>query len=128
MDYNEEGFGTPLVRKRLADAVAPIAGADIQRIPATVEGDVGEWEILNVLACVDCIDHGRSQITYYPDNDPRYPRKPRGVLELIISPAKASGYHMFRVSDWRVAVLVSEQVKDAVEAIGATGVQFTPVC
>lgn len=128
MDFNRDSLEVPIVSRCLAEVIERSAGSDIQRIPASLNAAGGDWEVLNVLACVDCINHERSRITYYPDDDPHHPGKPRGVLELIINPSETAGHHVFRISDWKVAVIVSEQVKTAVEAMGATGVQFTPVC
>lgn len=44
-----------------------------------------------------------------------------------IDTAKVEGARIFRTWGWTVALLVSEDLKDALERAGTTGVKFTDV-
>jgi hypothetical protein len=127
VDYDQVSFAIPVVSGRLAQILEKIARDDIQRLPAIVKEDQGEWEVLNILACVDCIDHERSLITYYPSNHPEKPGKPRGVMKLVLNPTRAGTHHIFRPRDWEIAVVVSDPLRAAMAEIGVSGVEFVPV-
>lgn len=124
MDYEEAKFAIPIVSRRVADYLSDIAPDDIQRVPAVLPGDPGEWELLNVLTCIDCIDHSRSTIQYYPPDHPSKPGKPRTVIWLVLEESKIRGRHIFRPKGWEVKLIVSETIKDGLQALGATGLEF----
>lgn len=127
VDYYPTPFLTTIVSKQLADCWARFATSDIQRIPAHISDNCGDWEVIVVLPCIDCIDHTRSKITYHPPNHSEKPGKPRGVLKLVLDPARIGDHHIFHPKDWEVATIVSEKVKQAMEDLGATGAEFWPV-
>jgi len=127
VDYERTSFAIPVVSRRFAEALCAVAPMDFQRIPAIVVEEAGEWEILNVLARPDCIDRERSAIQYYPRNHAEKPGRPRGVLQLVLDPTRVGGHSVFRPKDWEVALIVSQAAKSALDAIGATGLEFVPV-
>lgn len=130
-DFNLANFNIPIVSKRLGDALEEVAANQIQRIPVSV-GDDSDWEILNIVNLVECLDHGRSVIDYYPEDTrdsviveaPERARKPRGVRLLRIKASKADGFHIFRISDWPVPIIVSSKVRDALQDTNLTGFTF----
>lgn len=124
VDYNPTAFLATVVSKRLAQLWESLGDGEIQRIPAVVDGDDGEWEVVCLLTCVDCIDHTKSKITYHSANDSENPGKPRGVLKLVIDPSRVDGHEIFQPTDWEVVTIVSEKVKEAMEAAAMTGVDF----
>ena len=130
-DFNIADFDIPVVSSRFAQAVESLAPNEIQRIPVTIENESG-WEIFNVLNCVDCIDHEKSAIDYYP-TDPREPilqqetdkaGKPRGIRSLKIDASKTLGMHIFRIKDWEVVIVVSQQLKNKLETDRFDGIKF----
>lgn len=126
VDYNPTAFSAIVVSRRLADAIEAIAPNDIQRIPAAIEGHTGEWEVLNILTCVDCIDHDRSIIQYYPANHPTRPGKPRGVVRLILDPTDIGDKHIFHPKDWPVSVVISDILKAVFESSSISGIEYIP--
>ena len=132
VDFSPTAFGATVVSERFADAVHALAPNDIQRIPATVDSPQ-TWQILNVLPSTNCIDHSSSVIQYYPDDpaecgsSPEKAGQPRGVVKLVISPELVGEHHIFRPAQWQVATIVSEQIKNALTDLRATGVEFWPV-
>lgn len=124
VDYDSIPFAIPVVSRRFADVVSAITPRDIQRIPAIVAGDDGEWEVLNVLSRVDCIDLQRSWIA--PTFRGEKPGK-LSVNRLIIDRTRVGDHQVFRAKDWEVAFIISAKVKQALEAMGATGIEYVPV-
>ncbi len=127
-DFNVTPFSPTVVSRRMAETIASIAPDDVQRLPAAVDGEEdGEWEVLNVLACPECIDRDRSIIQYHPPDDPDHPGLPRGVVKLVIDPARSRGCHIFLPKHWPIAIVVSQAIKDRLVELGATGVQYVVV-
>lgn len=127
VDYDNVSFSIDVVSRRMADIIASFADNEIQRLPAVLDGDVENWEVLNILSHVDCIDYDQSEATFYPDNHPEKPGKPRGFTRLVIDIDRARGHHIFRPVDWEVALIVSDELRIAMESTGITGLEFLPV-
>jgi hypothetical protein len=127
VDYYRGAFCTVVVSKRLADLWQSICPSDIQRIPANVDGDTGEWEVVVVVPVIDCIDHQRSVIQYYPPNHPEKANQPRSVFQLVLDASRIGDHDLFHPKGWEVATVVSERVKNAMQAMGATGTEYWPV-
>jgi len=127
MDFNRVSYCAIVASGRLADLWRRIVPGEVQLLPATVAGDDGSWWVANVLSRVDCIDHRRSKITYYPDNHAEHPGEPRGVMRLVLDPDRIGDRHILRPRGWEVATVVSETVKRAMEDNLMTGMQFVPV-
>jgi len=127
VDFNETSYCAIVASDRLADLLRRIVPSEVQFLPATVAGDDGSWSVVNVLSRVDCIDHKRSKITYYPANHAEHPGEPRGVLRLVLDPNRIGDRHFLRPRGWEVATVVSETVKRAMEDNLMTGMQFVPV-
>lgn len=51
----------------------------------------------------------------------------RDVRDLHIDKEKAGNIKVFRPEGWEVALIVSEEIKDALERMGATGAKFEEV-
>lgn len=49
------------------------------------------------------------------------------VSGMRINPAKVEGSKVFRTSGWTVALIVSEEIKEALGRAGITGTKFTEV-
>ncbi len=126
---------TLTVSRRMANVLSTLCPDDFQRIPAILDGP-GEWEVLNLLHRIDCIDHVKSKIQYWPSkprwkNDlehrPEKAGKPSGVIRLIIDPNKVGDHHLFVCKDWEVANIISETGKRLLEENGITGIEYWPV-
>ena len=132
-----------VVSERIGGLVESLAPEDVQRIPARVDGTQERYELLHVLARIDCIDW---------ENTPAYARRPgqargeNGTLaslgELInrdrlsrhvisstmrLRPEGIDGARIFRVVNWHLFPVVTAEIKAALEDAGATGVTFQPV-
>lgn len=126
VDFNPTAFGSIVVSSEMAEILCRFASAEIQRIPAVVRGADGDWEVLNVVSVVDCIDHERSRIQYFPLDHAEKPGKPRGIMKLVLDSVRPKGHHVFKPMDWLVATIVSADVKTALEDAGITGVEYWP--
>lgn len=129
LDFQLSSFAVPVSRARLAATIEGIAGPDIQRVPLTLKGHDG-FEVLNALRTVACLDEGRSEFTKWTEKD-RRPDKVghyRMVTRLRVDVGQVPrGVDIFRVEGWRVALIVSERMRAAMDAVGSRGARFVEV-
>lgn len=103
---------------------------EVQLIPARVEGQAEQFFLLNTLRIIRCVDESRcAEVTFWEPDD-GYPEKVgqyRSVMGLKIDPTAVGTAQVFRPWGWKVALIVSERVKQAMEAEGLTGARFVEV-
>lgn len=129
LDFSLTSFAVPIARVSLADAFEQVAGADVQRLPVMVDGATG-FEVLNVVRVVRCLDESRSQFLKWTERDHRadLAGQYRMVTRLkVVGPEIPVGVHAFRIEAWPIALVVSEQLKAAMEHAGCLGAKFEEV-
>lgn len=128
IEFNLAAFDMPVVTKDVGELIERVAPADVQRIPALVEGTDGTYEILNVLNAVDCIDQERTRGTRWDwsDGRPEMSGKYRMIVDLRVR-SQGLQHKIFRVAGWEIALLVTEDVKAALEAHKVSGITYTLV-
>lgn len=129
LDFSEAGIGVPLVSARVAAVFAELAPKDVQLIPVDVEAHAEPFYILACTRLVKCIDDEASdEVQYWKPEDGR-PEKTgryRSVIGMRIDPAVGDA-KVFRSWGWDVVLIVSEDIKQALERMGATGAKFKEV-
>lgn len=130
LDFSHAAFGIPVVHHRVATLLKELAANDVQLLPVDIEGQPDQYLGLNAIRVVKCIDDRASlEVRYWTPEDGR-PEKTgqyRAVYGLRIDPTEVGDAKIFRTWGWTVALIVSEEIKDALERIGATGVRFKEV-
>jgi hypothetical protein len=131
LDFSTTSMGaTPIVHPKVAGVFEQLAPDDVQLFPVRVEGQAEPYSLLNVTKLVTCIDDSASdEVQYWQPEDGR-PEKTgryRSVLGLRIDKARVGDAKVFRTWGWTVALIVSEDLKDALERTGAIGMKFTEV-
>ncbi|WP_225409275.1 imm11 family protein [Stigmatella hybrida] len=131
LDFSLAGIGvTPIVHKRVASLLAELAPDDVQLIPVELEGQPEPYCILVATRAIRCIDDQASaEVKYWKPEDGQPDRvgEYRAVHGMRIDPAKVGDAKVFRPWGWTVALIVSEDIKEALERAGVTGVKFTEV-
>jgi len=130
LDFSHAAFGIPVVHVRAASVFMELASNDVQFFPVDIEGQTEKYLVLNATRVVNCIDDQASEeVRYWKPEDGR-PEKTgqyRAVYGMRIDQAKAGDARVFRTWGWTVALIVSEELKKALEHIGATGAKFKEV-
>jgi len=119
----------PIVSSRLAAVLRSIGDPCLQFLSVQVGGDI-PCVAVNVHRHVECLDEARSMFTRWRPEDRRPDRlgEYRAVYKVILDPARIpSDAHMFRIAGWAPPVIVSEMLKEHIEASGATGPAFLEV-
>lgn len=129
LDFTLAAFDMPVLRRPLAEMVETMAGEGaVQRVAAAIDGE-GGYDILNVLRVVDAFDEHRATFTRWQEGDGR-PDKVgalRMVLDLKVDPQRARGARIFRLDGWKIALVVDDWMKRALERAGCRGIAFLPV-
>ncbi|MCP3136720.1 imm11 family protein [Pyxidicoccus xibeiensis] len=130
LDFSRAAFAIPVVHHRVATRLAELAPSDVQFVDATVQGQTESFCILVATQLVKCIDDKASaEVEYWREADGR-PEKVgryRKVAGMRVDPLKAGQAKVFRPWGWSVSLIVGEDIKQALEEMGATGVRFTEV-
>ncbi|MFL5349353.1 MAG: imm11 family protein [Hyalangium sp.] len=129
LDFTEAGLGIPVVHAKLAFMLAEQARDDVQLIPADIEGQPDQYVVLVATRLIRCIDEKASRILLWTPEDgaPHKVGKYRDVRDMRIDKAKVGGAKVFRPEGWEVALIVSEEIKNALEHMRTTGTRFTEV-
>jgi hypothetical protein len=99
------------------DSVRDLLRSDcVEVIPVRIEGRVARYYIINVLSLYDCIDKERSEFSVWRSGDglPHKVGQYRTIYTLHIDKNKLQGQHILRISDWKVALIVSETFKERI--------------
>jgi hypothetical protein len=129
LDFTEAGLGTPVVHVKVASIFAELALNDVQIIPVDVEGHADQYLIIVATRLIRCIDEKASRIELWTHEDgvPHKVGQYSSVRDMRIDKTKVGDAKVFRPEGWDVTLIVSEDIKDALERMGATGTRFEEV-
>ncbi len=122
-------FDMPVVACELAQAMEKLAPAAIERFPVTIGDGIDGFEVINVVGIVDCVDESRTEVMKWTDRDGRPDKvgKYRMLTNLSIDPTRARDKHIFRIDDWEIALIVSEEMKSVMQQFEQLGIVFSSV-
>ncbi len=129
VDFTYSNCDVPVVTRRVADIIGKVAGADIQRIPVQVEGETEPYEIVNVISVVACLKRDECEARWWTDADGR-PEKLGGaklVTKMVIDRDRVGSHNLIRPSEWDLAIVASEAVKEMLEQSHVSGIRFVEV-
>jgi hypothetical protein len=130
LDFTLAGLSIPVISARLVPLFTQLAQGDAQLLPVKV-GPLSEpYRILVATQLIRCIDDQRTaEVRYWlpehgqPDKVGQY----RDLWDMRIDPSKVGKAQLFRTWGWDQALIISDELKAALERAGATGVKFTEV-
>ncbi|WP_309888018.1 imm11 family protein [Archangium sp.] len=130
LEYCWAAFSIPVVHERVVQLFERLKVQDVQFLPARVEGQAGPYFILNALRIIRCIDDARcAEVQYWKpeDNRPDKLGQYRAVYDMRIDPTQVGDARIFRPWGWVVVLIISEDLKQALEQEGITGTRFVEV-
>ena len=130
LHFSFTSLATPVVHTQVAMLLSELAPDDVQFIPVDIAAQPDQFHIFVATRLIRCIDDEQStEVRYWKPEDGR-PEKTgqyRSVYRLRIDPSKVGAVKVFRAWGWDIALIVSEEIKEALERIGATGMKFKEV-
>jgi hypothetical protein len=130
VDFTITGLGIPIVHVRVASLFAELAPEDVQSFPVEIEGQPEQFCILVATKLIRCIDDKASEevLVWTPeDGRPEKVGQYRDIYGMRIDTSKVGDAKVFRTWGWSIALIVREDIKDALERMGATGTWFQEV-
>jgi hypothetical protein len=129
LDYSLAGLNVPIVHARVAEVFTRLAPHAVQLLPVEIDGQPDPYFILVVTRLVRCIDESASVIERWTKENgvPEMVGEYMSVRNLHIDWSRVGDEQLFRLQDWEVVILASEELKDALERSKATGLKFTEV-
>jgi hypothetical protein len=130
LDFSWAAFSIVVVTRRFVRLFERLGIQEVQFLPVQVENHAGPHFILNTLRTLRCIDDARcAEVRYYKpeDGEPEKVGEYKDVRGLRIDPAKVGDARIFRPWGWSLALIVSEDLKQALEHEGITGTKFVEV-
>jgi hypothetical protein len=124
-DFSFASDEVPIVARKFSKLIETVARDQIQRIPAEIENHGAEYDIVNALNQVDCVDETKSRFTKWTEGDKR-PDKigDYKMVKLVIDASRTRDLEIFRPKGWRISLIVSGSIKAAWEENGGTGLAF----
>jgi hypothetical protein len=130
VDFSYGGIATPVVHPRVVSAFVQLAPEDVQLFPVEIEGQAERFCVLVANKLIRCIDDKACeevQIWTAEDGRPEKVGQYRDVWGLRIDPSKVGDAKVFRTWGWPITLIVREEIREALERMGATGAKFTEV-
>ena len=131
LDFSLTTLAIPVVHARVVSLLERSGlQQQVQWLPAQVEGRPEPYFILNALRVIRCIDNPRcDQVQYWnaEDGEPDKVGQYRVVSGLRIDPSRVGNASIFRTWGWSVALIISEQLKQALEQENISGIRLTEV-
>ncbi|MGE6764078.1 imm11 family protein, partial [Corallococcus interemptor] len=131
LEFSHAGVGgAPVVHQRAATIFEKMAPDDVQLIPVDVDGQTEPYCLLVATRNIRCIDDQQTaEVKYWmpEDGQPEKVGEYRVVSGMRIDVAKVGNAKVFRPWGWTLALIVSEDIKDALERANVTGVRFEEV-
>ena len=128
LEFTQASFSIPVVHARVVQLFERLGIQEVQFLPVQVEGHPGPYFILNTLRIIRCIDDARcEEVRYFTpeDGQPEKVGQYRYVGGLRIDPTRVEGARIFRPWGYTLTLVVSEDLKQALEREGVTGTRFT---
>ncbi|MET0405062.1 MAG: DUF1629 domain-containing protein [Cystobacter sp.] len=119
-----------MVTEKVASTLAELAPDDVQLYPSEVDTRPEPYVLVNVARVLKCIDDAAcAEVSYWEaeDNRPDLLGQYRSVFGMRIDASLVGDAKVFRPWGYTGSLLVAEDVKEALERTGATGMRFTQV-
>ncbi|WP_224249641.1 imm11 family protein [Hyalangium gracile] len=129
LDFSETNSRIPVVHVRVATAFLELAPDDVQLIPVDIERQPEQYLVLVATRLIRCIDEKTSKVQFWQPEDglPEKVGQYYAVDHMRVDKAKIGDARVFRPDGWPGSLIVSEEIKDALERMGATGAKFEEV-
>jgi len=130
LDFTLAALDIPVIKSNIAAILTEMAPGDVQLVPVEIDSQPGAYRILVATRLVRCIDDSASEEVRYwkpEDGRPEKVGKYRAVSGMRIDPTKVGDAKVFRTWGWTIALVVAEDIKEALERAGVTGAKFEEV-
>ena len=122
LDLYITALGVWIATEKAAALLQRVAPDDVRRIPADLPGRNENYEVIDIVARLDCLDP-RSVV----DEGPTYPAGLVAVADAVIDITKVEHHRVFRLSRSPLFTVVDDRVRSALIEAGVVGPTFRPL-
>jgi hypothetical protein len=130
LDLSSNTWRTWIVSSKAKQVIEDVAPDSVQYLPLNINNDCGLYFVANIVRRVACLDEKLTHVERRPLEDKKRPDlagKISMLLDLHILPERANGEHLFRLEERPVHVVLSRQLKEALEQAAVSGIKFQSV-
>lgn len=131
MDFTfTEAYGIPVVSQKVKEKLNECNELAFIHLNVLNKACKTQYYAMITKKTVECVDESASEFQKFEENDPVRPDKAgdyRAFMELRLDAKKIVDIDVFRLSKFETAVIISEKVKQNLEAIDATGLNLSLV-
>ncbi len=123
LDFTQTTSVVPVLSARFANAIRPLVSGNAQLFPVQITGYSG-FEVLNPIHAVCCVDEARSNILRFTESDGRPDKIGHYLMirKLLVDPNRIpDSLHVFRIKDWEIALIVSQDFVDTILPLNLLG-------
>lgn len=121
-DFPRCPMGPPVLSKQAWNVLCPHIGTVAEALP--VMTPFGDYFALNILDVIDCLDHMRSEFTYYPASLGGGRHR---IIKYQLKPALIIDKLLFKIPEQLTRVIVSEKFKELVAEASLKGLDFSTI-
>lgn len=120
----ESSWSSKIVSKKLKQVLDKECPECIQYVPVKLEDypDEKYW-IANILTSISCLDREKSKITSFP----RPPHAIRTIKKLVLKPIADDAPELFHMEELPAVLLVSDVLRQAIEAVSEAAGRFIAI-
>jgi hypothetical protein len=128
VDFVLSASQVPIVSENLREVLEGLGDPCVQFLTVRIDAAVGTYFAVHAHRHLQCLDETRSKFSRQPGDKAPPGRPYLAVYMFMVDPRHIpDDAHMFRIADWRPPVIVSEVMKDRIEASRSRGPAFHPV-
>ncbi|SEU21835.1 imm11 family protein [Stigmatella erecta] len=129
LDFTLTALSVPIVHIKVAALLAERAPYDIQLMPVDVPGHPDQYLIWVATKLIRCIDEKASKVQLWMPEEglPEKVGQYYAVDHLRIDRMKVGEVQVFRTEGWPLALIVSENIREGLDQMDATGMKFEEV-
>ena len=122
-----ETYGVPIVSEKLRKEFTTCEELDFVSVRVGGKSCRKSYYLMVTRQLADCVDEKESDFQILEKNDPVRPDKSgqyRSFFNLKIDATKVGDLEVFRLKNFETAIVISENIKNKLEMIEATGTDF----
>ncbi|QNF31211.1 hypothetical protein HUW51_00190 (plasmid) [Adhaeribacter swui] len=131
LDFSFAHPNLPVVNSKITSVFKP---NEVKLFPVSINdikySEEEKYYIIDQIEEVDCVDELRSNYEIWEIGNPIRPDKAgqyRSFFKLVIEPSKTEGKRIFRLKNYKQAIIISSELKRHFEEKNVTGIKFLQV-
>ena len=122
-----ENYVVPIISQRLKEKLMAVSNIRFVSVKPIGKKCIYTYFAMIVEKVVDCIDEEKSKFEKFQNNDPIRPDMAgqySAFFDMKIDKEKIEGLDIFRIENFEIAIVVSENIVNKLHSYGVRGIRF----